>query len=451
MRVARIRIENVMGVEELEFEPGTVTEVTGANGTGKSSVIAAMQAVMENAPTAELLRTGEKQGRVVWVLDNGVQIERRFREGTSVGELIVTDPDYGKVSKPQTYLTKLLGILNANPIEFVFADRKRRGELLLQALPMSITKPELDAAVAGAVLPPEIVIGNRHALDVLAAARELFYNARTGYNAIVKDKAALIEQLGDSVPKDAADPVNVDGQIEQLRAHFKKSQEQAAAEETRIRTELERQRTEVAAPFNEKIARLQAEIEKLRVQIGDLNVDRTAAIKDVEAAAQSEVHRVHDMLRVREAEIEQQTERLHAQAREQASTQRTLQIIKQATEEHDKASEKSDRCTAAIAGLDALKQEKLKALPLPGAEIRDGDIYFKGVVFHRLNMAMKFQVAIRLALKAAGDLPFICADGLSELDADTFETFKQEVAKVPGVQVILARPEAGIPLTVRTT
>ncbi len=71
LRVARVSIQHIAGIEQLEFEPGkSLTLISGQNGSGKSSVIRSVLAAIGGGSEARLVRKGKEQGETVILLDD---------------------------------------------------------------------------------------------------------------------------------------------------------------------------------------------------------------------------------------------------------------------------------------------------------------------------------------------------------------------------------------------
>ena len=116
LTVSQIRIRNILGIESLEFKPGKVATVTGANGCGKTSVIEAIRAALGGGHDASLLREGANKGEVVLILSDGMEISKKVTAGRSPVE--VMDPEQGTIRQPQTFLNDLADAFGANPIAF---------------------------------------------------------------------------------------------------------------------------------------------------------------------------------------------------------------------------------------------------------------------------------------------------------------------------------------------
>ena len=56
MRISHLKISNILGIDELEFDAGKFNEVSGPNGAGKTSVLEAVKAALGQGHDATLLR-----------------------------------------------------------------------------------------------------------------------------------------------------------------------------------------------------------------------------------------------------------------------------------------------------------------------------------------------------------------------------------------------------------
>jgi len=120
------------------------------------------------------------------------------------------------------------------------------------------------------------------------------------------------------------------------------------------------------------------------------------------------------------------------------SALKTKQLIKQFNEEVNNLEELSSSCSNTLKKLEEYKYSLLSSIPIPGIEIKDGDIYKDGVVFDRLNTATQIQISVELAKLRAGDLGLICIDGIERFDKEAYELFKQEMAKT-NLQTIITK------------
>lgn len=231
LRFTRLRIENILGIEEFDVELGALTMLGGRNGRGKTSVIDAVLALLGGGDTSDLLHVGAEAGEIYAELSDGTWFRRRI---TADGRNTLTagHPERGTVSKPAGYLRALLDAVALNPVEIITADEARRTALVLEALPLAVDESEVLAAVAGVKLDDETrgrlrdaIQPGRHALQVIDAVHRILYDERTGLNRLAKEKAAAAKELRDAVPPAAlrSEPPNdidrIDDELTKLAEH----------------------------------------------------------------------------------------------------------------------------------------------------------------------------------------------------------------------------------------
>src|SRR5574344_266672 len=79
MRTTRIIIKNLYGITECELD-GRSVEITGTNGTGKTSVIDAIRLALTNSSGRDyIIRKGETEGEILIETDTGLRIDRKKR------------------------------------------------------------------------------------------------------------------------------------------------------------------------------------------------------------------------------------------------------------------------------------------------------------------------------------------------------------------------------------
>jgi DNA repair exonuclease SbcCD ATPase subunit len=192
VRVSRIQIDNILGIEHMEIQPGNVTAITGGNGTGKTSVLEAVKAAIGGGHDATLLRNGADSGRVVLVLEDQTEITTRITEDKT--ERSVKHPVHGRIGQAATYLRRLADALSVNPVSFLTAAPKDRARYLLEALPLEVTD-EMLTSCGLTSLPPGA------GLQRLDLAQKAVYDQRTGVGRSRTDAEATVRRLSSSMPE----------------------------------------------------------------------------------------------------------------------------------------------------------------------------------------------------------------------------------------------------------
>lgn len=428
MKIAHLKIKNILGIAELELSPQGFTEISGPNGAGKTSILEAIKSALETGHDATLLRKGAEVGETVLVLDDGTEISKRV---TPTGSTSTVRRDGKKITRPAEAIKALTDMLSVNPVDFLRAPKKDRVRVLLEAMPIEADTEHL-SKIAGVPVKAERGL---HALHVIQTVHTQVYDARTGTNRAVKEKAATIGQLEAAVPPL---PTGVEGDEELIQTAI----------------------SEAAALRDDTLGKIQKKLEGLRRQeqedIDAVRTDVQRQIDEIKAAGQAKV----DAIKAAQAEQEKRA----SAAREKATAtytetttplQSQLQVIRNDREangrrkqtldtiealrvELEALQEEAANQTKALADIEAYKAELLSGLPIPGVEVIDGEIYRDGVQFDRLNTAQQVDIAVEIAKLRAAELGIVCVDRIECLDAASLEEFRRRALE-SGLQLFVTR------------
>lgn len=414
MKIQKISIRNILGISELEIEAGKLVEISGPNGSGKTSVLEAIKGVLRGGHDATLLRKGEDKGETVIVLDDGVQISKSVTAAKS--STVVVGADGKQANKPAETVKALTDMLSVNPVDFLRATKKERVNVLLESLPIQI---DLERLGIDHTNPGGIDI-SLHPLVLIEAVRKNIYDDRTGLNRAVKEKQATIKQLAATLPEQPGEvPATPQGLLDQL-AQMDKAKDD---ELERIDAKLDGMRKESDA----KIADLRAQIEAEQ--------ERFNKVRQLAAAQRERTFNKHSE---DTAVIRQNLAAVEAEQRQAAKHEQTRETLETMRAEADQLQAATEQQTAAIESIDAYKSELLASLPIPGLTVVDGEIYRDGVPFDRLNTAQQVKIAVEIAKLRAGELGVACVDGLELLDTESYREFCDQAVK-SGLQLIITR------------
>ena len=133
MKISRLRIENLYGIEQLELD-GNSVELTGSNGVGKSSVLDAIRlALTNNSKRKYVVKNGQKEGKIYVKLDDGTTIERRKRTDKSDYKSI-KDANGNDINSPETFLKDIFTPLQLEPVEFLSMSEQEQNRILLNLI-----------------------------------------------------------------------------------------------------------------------------------------------------------------------------------------------------------------------------------------------------------------------------------------------------------------------------
>lgn len=440
MRVTHVKISNFLGLEELEFSPGALTVIEGANGSGKTSTLEAFR-TLAGGHDASLIRKGATQSEIVLVLDNGKKtITRRVNAEKSPVKVtgpIGAPPD---PTPPQRQLNSLFDTLGLNPVQLLTADKKGVVRYLLEMVPVAVGVAELKEAI-GEGWTPRAGMDARNGFEVVDGLSKEFEAERTGVNRELKAKLSTVDQMTQALP-----PAAEDG--ESVLEIMAERDALDLGEKSALKPVDVKHRATVADIESKR----DAQVEELRRQAQVVKDEAAAAIRQADKDAETERAAVTARNATFRSELAARLATAQERERQEQRAAQARETIAKLRAEAEQLADQAQGTQAALDGLAALRLKLLQRLPVPGLEIRDGELYFEGIAFERVNTAKRVKVAIRLAIeravaKAAG-VPLIVVDGLECLDDATFAAFL-EVAPETGAQLICSRVSDG-PLTVKT-
>jgi chromosome segregation ATPase len=275
-----------------------------------------------------------------------------------------------------------------------------------------------------------------HALNAIAAVHKQIFEERTGVNRAATEKKATVKQLADTLPPEeqAADAGDLPG----LRAQSNEMIAKRDQELTRISTKLAGLRTEHEMAMEALRDEQAAEVEEMRKRHQAALEAKREAFTKSESAANAQTTKTNNAFHVDHAKIQQRITAAESIQNQMAKADQTRQTIATLQADVDALNADSEAKTAALAALEKYKGELLESLPIPGLEVRGGEIFRHDVQFDRLNTAQQVEVAVEIAKLRAGKLGLICVDGIEVLDSGAYEEFKAQALN-SGLQMVVAR------------
>jgi DNA repair ATPase RecN len=414
IHVEEIRIENVFGVRELAFDPDGVTVVRGDNDTGKTSVLRAISLLLGGGHDPEALHKEAEKGEVRFVLEDGTEVYARLTENDTYYRI-----DGREDVTARQLLEAIQDEISVNPIQILQARPQDRGQILLEAMPMTIGQDKINEATGmldtddwGEL--PDIDLDD-HALEVLGdkstGAIGTLYQKRQELHGAKRDKEGTVSDLQQSV-KQHDDP-------ETLKEKRQKVQQ-----------DLEARRQDKHESLDEVDEWEQQEIEKIREE---------AKMKREEAREH------HDPII---ESVRDTRERLTERIEQAEKAEQTKGIIEERKAELEELEDRYDRLSEAIENLRGLRTDFAEDLPEGVRVGDDGEIIGpEGIPFENWNEERQVRFAARIAEMRRGTLGLIPIDGIEKLVGEQREAFLKW-ARRSDAQFVLTEAVADEPLTV---
>lgn len=418
LTIVELTAENVKKLVAVQIKPdGSLVQITGRNGQGKTSVLDCIWWALEGAKhiQAEPIRKGAKEARIR--LDLGViKVTRTFRRpkdetGQITTFMSIENEDGAKFPKPQMILDQLFGALTFDPMAFLREEPKKQ----LTILRGFVSDVDFDA---------------------IDCANKADLAKRTEVNRDAK--MARAQAAGIVVPMDKpVEPVDEEALIRELEdaGEIGAGIERERASREAVMRDLVNMRLDVQRAHN----RAHAIREKARTMIEEAEREEHY-VSETEAVIKSEEDRVAALPALREPVDTSDVRRRLAEAKE-VNRIVTLRAQRAAIEERALALEaQADTLTEAINDRRAQVTEAIaKAqMPVPGMSFGDDMVLLNDLPLNQASDAEQLRTAVAVAMAMNPKLRVIRIRDGSLLDPDGLKLLA-EMAQERGYQIWIER------------
>jgi hypothetical protein len=476
VRLESIHLQNAGLIADLTIDltprdgsAGSVVMLRGKNGTGKTTIIRAIQTMFDGGSFPDLIGPNGDEYSVEIRFDNG---DRFIRTENAKGYTLKGwNADGSVIKSPAKTLQQLASGLALDPTGLVDAPPKDKVKFLQDAMPLSFTRADLVRAGCGscegcAAGEPLDRSGKWHGskpctatdlrpvydLPAFTSFRDGKYSRRREVNVEAKDLHATRRHVAQALPEGDVLRTARTGSGEANTAPAEPTaREEVAHAEAALQTarrKLNDSLTEWRGDYDrlkEDIAeRERAAIEEAR-QLFEAACERIRNERNTERTELDVKYNetVAEYRKPLDEEIEHATIILGA-ARENLEQLNRLEGVRQSLASLDeKITAKDEEAVALdeqVKALDQLKIERLNSQPIPGVEIRDGEIYWRGLRFQtQVNLAQQYTLSFQVAALSIGEdaLPFFLFDKAESIvGQDRLELF--EGLKEAGFTVLVA-------------
>jgi len=229
--IKRVEIANWIGISELSKDLGKINVISGHKGSGKTSIIEAIEKAFTNKNRrTEVVKHGETEATIFVETSDGLEIGRKIR--TDKADYLKIRKDGEAVPSTEAFLRKLISGDIFRPLEFVVKKPDEQAKIILNMLEIPWTMSDINAWF-GEI--PKDVNYQAHILQVLKQIENHYYNEREAINREIKILEAQVKGIRDELP------ANYDGEEwrnKNLADYYKKVNE---AEETNRKIEAAKQ------------------------------------------------------------------------------------------------------------------------------------------------------------------------------------------------------------------
>ena len=201
MKISKLKIENLFGIEQLELD-GKSVELTGSNGVGKSSVLDAIRlALTNNSKRKYVVKNGKTEGRIFVKLDDGTSIDRKKRIDKSDYKSI-KDENGNEINSPEAFLRDIFTPLQLEPVEFLSMNEQEQNRILLNLIEFNKDKKEFIKEKFGEEI--DWVDYNNSVLEILNEIQSkdgIYYQNREEINRNARNALAIAADIAKDIPE----------------------------------------------------------------------------------------------------------------------------------------------------------------------------------------------------------------------------------------------------------
>lgn len=473
MKITKIKIKNLFGIKEYEAD-GSNKELSGKNGTGKTSVIDAIRYALTNKSDRQyIVRNGESEGEIIIETDTGLLLDRKARIGMVDYKSIKQNGV--PVSSPESFLKDIVTTLQLSPVDFMNLDTKKQNSMLLDLIQYDWDMNTIREWFG------EIPAGINYEQNILAVLNDIqsengeYYMTRQDINRDARAKKAIIEEISNEIPveynleywksvnlgelytkiekirKNNSEiekaKIMIEGQANKLRS-FEADREiklasldrEMAAENNNIDSELARLKERIIALEKEKESLNSKKADRAKLIESEFEKEKAQYLSNIATYAEFADKEIMPIDKL--AEEAETAERMKSHINEY---ERMIDL----QGELETLNEKSRKLTEKIElarNLPAVILEKAE-LPIANLTVKDGIPLINGLPISNLSEGEKLDLCIDIAISKPNGLQIILIDGIEKLATEMRENLYKK-CKEKGLQFIATRTTDDNELTV---
>ena len=466
MKISKLSIKNTYGISQFELG-GESVELTGSNGTGKSSVIDAIRlALTNNSKRKYIIKKGENEASIYVELDDGTTINRKKRNDKSDYKSI-KDGNGNEINSPESFLKDIFTPLQLEPVEFLSMSEQEQNRILLNLIKFDKNKREFitekfgesinwvnyDDSILEILNQIQSKDGayyqnreeiNRNARNGLAIINDIAkdipenYDAEKWRNYTLSDKYEELNKLKDfnnKIDRSIVYKENYDNTVKGFKGELDTSLAEISKTKEMRRKALQDSITE----YENKIALLKKDLENLD---NEFLVDENNA----KAKYDQEIAKLSDNIKIANewaSKEKKNTDILEEELKVAESMKGHLNEydrMKDMQEKVKKLNEQSEELTRKIELARNLPGQILKEVEIPvkNLTVENGIPLVNGLPVGNLSEGQKLMLCVDIALSDSNTLKLILIDGVEKLsEANRKELYR--ICKEKGLQYIATR------------
>ena len=465
MRISRIKISNLFGIQEVDLGDKSV-ELSGPKGSSKTSVLDSIEFCLTNRAKRDyVVYKGAEKGTIFIQMDNGITIERTVAAGQSSGPVKVKNGSMLQ-TRPAEFLSTIFTPLQLNPVEFCEMSRQEKNRVILSLIEFPWDLNWIRSQF-GEI--PDGVDYSKHILEVLHAIQAdngVYFQSRQGLNRDIRNKQAFIADIAADIPADydydrwntypLGEKYKELERIREANSQIERAKNFQEGHDSKLRG-LEAERDiEIAAidrEISEEQARLTGQIERLKAEIrtvedklsslGARREERAAVAESKYEAAAAKLERDMGIANQYAGKEPQDTSALTAELDLAENMRKHLNEYQRMVDMQAEVQEMSERSAELTRKIELARELPAKILaeaeiPVEGLTVEEGVPLIHGLPVSNLSDGELLELCVDITVSKPGQLQMILIDGTERLDTESRERLYAK-CKEKGLQIIATR------------
>lgn len=196
MKISRLSIKNFLGINETELDLKKINYVKGPKGSGKTSILEAIEKVFTNKNRrTELVKHGETESCLYVKTDDGLEIDRKLR--TDKADYLKVKKNEAAAPSTETFLRSMIQGQIFRPLDWINLSIQDQTKSILAMLEIDWTMKQIQGWF-GEI--PSNIDYEMHILQILRSIESKYFKEREAINREVKELEIQVKGMMDELP-----------------------------------------------------------------------------------------------------------------------------------------------------------------------------------------------------------------------------------------------------------
>jgi hypothetical protein len=398
MVITKFEAENFMNLKVVEINPqGSVIQLTGANGAGKTSVLNAIYFALCGVPKNAVkkpIRQGTQKS-IIRLTMGDILVTRWFNADDTTKLRLETKDHKTNYASPQTLLKEMMGELTIDPLAFTRMEPRKQLDTLRTMVHLDIDIDELDQLI-------------KEDYDRRRAAKKEIEALQIRRDAVM---------VPDGLP---AQPINIETLVAKMRGA---AEHNAGIERIKAqRDAIQQQRKndiDLTSRITERLKELRAEMERMEVDL------KAASKRMAERDKEEKKLKVPEPIDTANLESEINAAQTINNAIERRKQREAIDQEIETVQAH------ADAADASVEERRALRETTIAnaKMPIDGLSFGEEGVLYKGIPFDQASSAEQIRVSVALAMSANPKLKVLRIKDGSLLDEKGLQLISEMAEK----------------------